>query len=435
MRTRKLILLLAVVALSVALVSVLSACGGDGDTTTPAATTTAGDTVTTTAQAGDVTTAATTTAPVVTTTAAPTSFNATFKDEDGTVIATVRFRVGDTALTEPALPTKAGYLAEWSKYRLGSSDIEVTVIYTSIAEGSQGLEFVKNADLSGYIVTGYNGSNRAVAIPATYKAEEDAVALPVVEIATIAFRGEDIVSLYIPESVVTIGDNAFAQCDSLKTVELPAGLTALGNYAFFSCDSLESVTFPASLTKISSHAFAQCVSLKNLTFKTATVEGVTVGLANIATDAFSGCSSIETLILPDTMATSGNTTSIGAAAFLGCIGLKTLVLPSGLTTLVADTFLGCNAIETLTANAGVLPYIPNTSLTTVTLTGGATLAPSAFKGADRLTTLHLPATLTTLPAGRLDDCLSLTTITVDAANTLFSVRADGALYYAKEGEV
>lgn len=433
MRTRKLFLLLALVALSVALVSVLSACGDNGDTTTPAATTTAAPGATTTAAGTGNTPAATTTAaPAVTTTAAPTHYNVVFKGEDGTVIETVRYRVGDTSVTEPAVPAKAGYVGEWETYRLGRADIEVEPVYTSLTAGSEGLVFTKNADLTGYIVTGYNGKTRAVVIPATYKGEEDAVALPVVAIGAVAFRGESIIALYLPESVTAIEANAFSQCDDLKEVRLPAALLTLGDYAFFSCDKLESVVFPATLSKIPAYAFAQCVSLKSLTFETATVEGALTGVSQIAADAFSGCVSLETLVLPATLSGSN---AIGSAAFLGCTGLKTLTIPNSLTTVTADSFFGCGAIETLTANAGVLQYIPNTSLKTVTVTGGTTLSLNAFKGANALEVLNLPASLNQLPAGRLDGCTSLRTITVDAANTNFVVRADGALYAIDNGAV
>ena len=51
---------------------------------------------------------------------------------DGKTVAEVQFTVETESITEPAVPEKAGYTGEWSKYTLGASDIEINAVYTEI---------------------------------------------------------------------------------------------------------------------------------------------------------------------------------------------------------------------------------------------------------------------------------------------------------------
>ena len=77
-----------------------------------------------------------------------------------------------------------------------------------------------------------------------------------------AFKGADITSLVIPESVKTIGARAFERCKSLKTVEILAPLNKLGNEAFMDCTTLKTVTFHAGIKTIEEDVFKNCRTLK-----------------------------------------------------------------------------------------------------------------------------------------------------------------------------
>ena len=69
----------------------------------------------------------------------------------------------------------------------------------------------------------------------------------------------------IPNSVTSIGSNAFLYCDSLTSVVIPNSVTSIGASAFDGCSSLTSVEIPNSVTSIGSWPFDGCSSLTTAT--------------------------------------------------------------------------------------------------------------------------------------------------------------------------
>lgn len=65
----------------------------------------------------------------------------------------------------------------------------------------------------------------------------------------------------IPNSVISIGDGAFASCSSLKSVTIPGSVTSIGGEAFSYCSNLTSVTIPNSVTEIGVGVFRGCTEL------------------------------------------------------------------------------------------------------------------------------------------------------------------------------
>ena len=80
-----------------------------------------------------------------------------------------------------------------------------------------------------------------------------------------AFRAsQDLKHIKIPDSVKSIGDSAF-WWSGIESVELPDGLESLGSGAFYNCEYLQSIDLPDSLSRIEKYTFAYCPSLESVT--------------------------------------------------------------------------------------------------------------------------------------------------------------------------
>ena len=134
-------------------------------------------------------------------------------------------------------------------------------------------------------------------------------------------------SFLIPESVTSIGDNAFSDCTSLTSIEIPESVTSIGVYAFSNCTSLTSIEIPGSVTSIGDYAFYYCTSLTSIEIP----ESVT----SIESGAFLGCRSLTSIKIPESV------TSIGYNAFSNCTSLTSIEIPEGVTSMESGAFSNC----------------------------------------------------------------------------------------------
>ena len=125
-----------------------------------------------------------------------------------------------------------------------------------------------------------------------------------------SFAPADLTEYTIPDSVTSIGEDAFYCCRSLISVTIPDSVTSIGESAFNGCGNLASVTIGNSVTSIGSKAFYVCRSLTSVTLP----DSVT----SIGSRAFAFCSSLTSVTIPDSV------TSIEQYAFLNCRSLTSV---------------------------------------------------------------------------------------------------------------
>ncbi len=126
-----------------------------------------------------------------------------------------------------------------------------TAVITSVVTNNYSDNIVVPESINGYAVTGI-GSNAFVGC---FSAKKITIPDTVVSIGDSAFMScTSLTEVIIGNGVTVLPDDCFFSCTALKTVNLPETLEAIGNDAFFGCDNLD-LYLPQSVKSIGSNAF------------------------------------------------------------------------------------------------------------------------------------------------------------------------------------
>lgn len=128
-----------------------------------------------------------------------------------------------------------------------------------------------------------------------------------------------------------MGDFAFVDCSGMTSVVLSANLESIPNHAFDGCAFLGNepgftLVIPDSVKSIGANAFRDCNRLKAVT--------LSANLETIGANAFNGCKNLAKIAIPDTVK------SIGANAFDTCRNLKTIKLSGNAELTIGDNIFG-----------------------------------------------------------------------------------------------
>ena len=212
---------------------------------------------------------------------------------------------------------------------------------------------------------------------------------------------EKLTAVEIPEGVTKIPAYAFRSCPALSRVDFSESVTTIGAYAFSDCDAMTSVTIPGTVKTIYHHAYSDCAQLKTLTlengvkhigysaFSGTAIEEVTIpkSVAVLAFEKFdtdndgwfyyrtdASASAFYNSKLKKVVIQEGNKLALRDYAFRNCTSLQTVVTPDSVTEIGAYTFSGCTALETIDIPASV-----------------RFIGANAFSGCTKLNTVNLAA--------------------------------------------
>ena len=218
----------------------------------------------------------------------------------------------------------------------------------------------------------------------------------VTHIGSNAFVRLKAVSVTLPATLVSIADNAFYNCDELKSITIPASVETIEEYCFDYCFDLESVTFEggSKLTSIGDYAFDCCEALKNIT--------IPASVETIGESCFANCYELESVTFEE----GSKLTAIGDNAFDCCEALKSITIPASVETIGQYCFGWCSALESVT-------YEEGSELTAI--------EGHAFHGCSALNSITIPASVGTIGESCFASCFALESVTYEDGSILKSI--------------
>lgn len=321
-------------------------------------------------------------------------------------------------------------------------------------------------------ITGYNGIDAEVEIP------EKINNTTVTAIGDFAFQKcPTLTRITLPKTITTIGNGAFSECSSLWGINIPDSVTSIGQGAFWECSALCSIDLPNSVQTVGANAFYNCMNIPYLTApcslqktenewanncnatiyyshifadnetqcvcgfqslfqfeaSTGTIEHYNgagghviipekidnVPVTKIADDAFSYCSGITGITLPDSLQ------SIGSGAF-SHTDLTSITIPKNVSEIRSSAFNCCSDLTEIKIDENNSSYcdvdgvvFSKDKTTLVIYPEGKTAAEYTvpdtvtvmgeycMRGNKALTKVVIPDSVTTIQKYALDVCYNL----------------------------
>lgn len=254
---------------------------------------------------------------------------------------------------------------------------------------------------------------------------------------------DDLLTCPLPNTLKTIGESAFQLCTSLTTCNLPTGVTSIGKSAFESCSSLiMDCVWPVAIPVVPENVFYDCRSMTSITLP----EGIT----SIGEKAFY-YSGLQNIVIPSTVNTIGRSAltvydgTIATIEFKGADDAAPLFYddyhcPANTIKIDRDIKIGSapegyelggifSLAHSLTVGPHTTVLADNmfdkgkvAALDLSSATSLATIGANTFANNSTLTTVILPASVTTIGTKAFYNCTALKSVDMSAATGLTTIK-------------
>ena len=145
-------------------------------------------------------------------------------------------------------------------------------------------------------------------------------------------------STTIPDSITSIGCDAFTRCYGLNKIDIPNSITCIDEFAFSGCINLVSINLSNALDSINSHTFSYCTNLEFIVIPN--------NIKYLYDGAFSYCEALVSIIVPN------STKAIGVRAFEGCKNLLSFKFEGCVERIGKGVFDKCNKLANIYVPVG-----------------------------------------------------------------------------------
>ena len=209
----------------------------------------------------------------------------------------------------------------------------------------------------------------------------------------------------VPDGIEKIGETAFSVCGSLTSVTLPESIIEIGDYAFNGCYTLSQITIPGSTAVIGANPFAACASLKSIQVSPeneyyANHEGVLFNKQDLMLVAYPCAHGVSEEDVIDI--------SLGDQ-----LADTEYEVPSGIVHIGDGAFYGCTDLVTVTlpdtiVSIGEAAFFQCENLKTLDIPEKVSeIGASAFSGCSSLSSINLPENMTVIKDNLFSYCTSL----------------------------